>query len=117
MTGLGLPPAEYAELLAALDQAVANGVVNGVSAIALGRVATYLRRHGAPVVVNGSAAGTTLDSPAPVVPPSLVDVATAAVRLGVSPRAIRKRCAAGHLIARKTGGVWLVSLEEEPHAV
>lgn len=69
---------------------------------------------GQPSTVDGSADGTEMDIEPPTVAPSTVDVATAAARLGISVRAVRKRCAAGTLASRKIGTTWLIELEE-PH--
>jgi excisionase family DNA binding protein len=63
-----------------------------------------------------AAAGTELGQVAP--PPrhsEQLDVATAATRLGISARAVRKRITTGHLPARKVGATWLVELEEQVH--
>lgn len=59
---------------------------------------------------SGAVLGTTVDTPAEPVRPSTeeVDVATAAARLGIKPRAVRKQIARGKLSGRKVGGVWLV---------
>ena len=59
---------------------------------------------------NGSHCGTKTGAPQPNSPDSepWVDTATAARRLGISPRAVRKRAAAGRIPARRTGGRWLV---------
>jgi hypothetical protein len=40
----------------------------------------------------------------------LVDVETAALATGITPRAIRARIAAGHLTATKRGRCWYVSI-------
>jgi hypothetical protein len=58
---------------------------------------------------DGSAGGTRPAVPGPVVAPfELIDVATAASRLGVSARAVRGRLERGRLPGRKVGPVWLV---------
>ena len=56
----------------------------------------------------GSATGTKDAGPARSVAPSgpveYIDVATAAQRLGITERAVRKRCASGRLPAQRLGG-------------
>jgi excisionase family DNA binding protein len=54
-----------------------------------------------------SASGTTVDSEAVPVR-AYESVADAALRLGITDRAVRKRCAAGRLPATRVGRVWLV---------
>ncbi|WP_200213367.1 helix-turn-helix domain-containing protein [Micromonospora coerulea] len=54
-----------------------------------------------------SANGTKVDTPVPALG-RYECVADAAQRLGITPRAVRKRCAAGTLPARHVGRVWLI---------
>lgn len=65
-----------------------------------------------PLRTNGS--GSTVDSLTTEVTPSGVDVATAALRSGKSPRTVRHQCQTGAIRARKIGArTWLIEDTEE----
>jgi hypothetical protein len=61
----------------------------------------------------GAVDGTEVGTPVSSVP-ELIDVAEAARRLGIKPRATRKRLAVGSLPGRKVGQTWLVEWTGEP---
>jgi len=65
-----------------------------------------------PLRTNGS--GPPVDSPTITVAPSGVDVATAALRRGISERTVRHQAQTGALRARKVGArTWLIEDGEE----
>jgi hypothetical protein len=103
--------ARTAELaLRVLQQAVEHAQARRNGTLIPDHVRVAFIELGAAARAGDSATGTEIDSPQSAVTPyELVDVTTAATRLGITPRAVRKRCERDQLPARRIGRrAWLI---------